>query len=146
MQCPRCQCPDYYLLRGRSVVRCKECRHDYSERSCTEMKFSKLSPETQDKLRALLGTGMSILVASKAAGVQYKTAHAFALKIGGPAESTELFEPGDLVLRGGSEDNLIGGVVTWVYPNGRMVRVRTDDGRSRIWLTKNTTNLMRELP
>lgn len=73
MVCPRCQSTEYYILRGRKTVRCKQCSHDFSETSGTVWRSSKLDPQKREAAIDLLNQGKNRHAISVATGLQYKT-------------------------------------------------------------------------
>lgn len=73
MICPRCQSTEYYTLQGRSTVRCKRCKHDFSETSGTVWKATKLDQQKRQAIIDLLDQGKNRYHVSVASGVQYRT-------------------------------------------------------------------------
>jgi hypothetical protein len=107
------------------------------------VKYSKLSTEQTEAILSLLDSGLSALAVSKRLGHQYKTVWILAKKLRGGQSSdayTSAFRIGDTVSRLQPDGRIISGCVTSFCPGRAWVRVKTDDGRSRIWLAENLAN------
>jgi len=81
MICPRCQSTEYYELQGRNTVRCKRCKHDFSETSGTVWKASKLDSQKRQAIIDLLDQGKNQYHVSIVSGVQYKTVRLIAERL-----------------------------------------------------------------
>ena len=76
--CSHCRGKAYYRIKRSQKVQCKDCDHQYSLRSKTMMKNSKLSFQTWFMALYFLyktDYGMSSRVLSQELGVHVKTAH-----------------------------------------------------------------------
>jgi len=105
------------------------------------VKYSKLSTEQTEAILGLLDSGLSALAVSKRLGHQYKTVWMLSKKLRGEHVSDASdFCVGDIVSRLNSDGRIICGFVTGFCPSRAWVRVKTDDGRSRIWLARNLAN------
>lgn len=146
MICPRCQSTEYYVLQGRKFVRCKRCKRDFSETSGTLWGHPKMRPEKRQAIIDLLEQGQNAHAISLRMGVQYKTVWAIKKKMEQewtrgrvPREPTE-FRVGDLVSRINIDGEVVAAFVTGFCSNEKFVRVRGDNGRTRIWKTDNLAN------
>lgn len=146
MICPRCQSTEYYELRGRKVVRCKRCKRDFSETSGTIWKSPKMSMERRQEIIDLLEQGSNAHAVSLKLGIQYKTVSGIAKKLKEDWEGKHspsqpaTFMIGDAVSRITAEGHIASAFVTGFCENERFVRVKDDNGRSRIWLKDNLVN------
>lgn len=141
LSCPACFGQKFYPIRGRGVSRCAACKYEVSETSGTIWKHSKLSKEARDEILSLVASGMSGLAVARKMKLQYKTVWAVIQKVkeAPPAQDGDIeFRIGDNVE---SLSSLARGEVVGFTGAGRCVRVRTADGRSRIWLKENVYNL-----
>lgn len=146
MICPRCQCAEYYILQGRKTVRCKQCRHDFSETSGTIWRYPKMPLEKRQEIIDLLDQGQNAHAVSLRLGIQYKTIWAIKKKMeaawdqGKPPREPTLFLVGDVVSRINMAGEVVTAFVTGFCENDKFVRVRGDDCRCRIWKKENLMN------
>jgi hypothetical protein len=110
-------------------------------------KYSKMSAEQRQQIIDLLEQGVNARQVSIRLGHQYKTVWKIEKKL--KADWTHRdpgpFLVGDVVDRINNAGGLICGVVTGFCCNDKFVRVRTDDGRHRIWLKANLGNVDADL-
>ena len=90
--CPKCGTLEPYFLSTRKTYKCRnrECYHQYSLRSFTDLRANKISPETQDALlKDAAETRLSAVKLAEKHGVTQKTAWNYMQKIGRSAKLTQ---------------------------------------------------------
>lgn len=90
--CPKCGTPEPYFLSTRKIYKCrnKDCYHQYSIRSFTDLRAYKIPPETQDALlEDAANTDMSAKALADKHGVTEKTAWTYKQRAGRSGKLTQ---------------------------------------------------------